>query len=320
MEARTHVPLQPLRGWKGGLVALVGVGLAAMVRVGLDSAGVSEAPYAPFIIAVLVAAIWGGRLNSIVAAVFGAMVSSSLVGNRIQAPNPTHVRATLIYLILCAVLIAIVDMMQGALRREAALNAHLSVVSRELHHRVKNVVTLAVSVAQQTGRNAGSAEEFEGKIVDRLLALGRAQDLLIRSEGADVSLAALVDEVLSPFDISGHLAAPVTGPHADVPHDVAVSLALLLNELATNATKYGALSVPDGRLTLGWRVEPALTVIRWTEAGGPSVIAPSRLGFGSRLFRSALARERGNVEVAFEPAGLSCEIQLLTKPNVVRGG
>jgi two-component sensor histidine kinase len=86
----------------------------------------------------------------------------------------------------------------------------------------------------------------------------------------------------------------------------------LLNELATNATKYGALSVEEGRLKLGWTVQDEWTVIEWKEIGGPAVAKPAKAGFGSRLFENAMPKASGGANVCFEPNGLRCEIKLRT--------
>jgi two-component sensor histidine kinase len=184
------------------------------------------------------------------------------------------------------------------------------VLSQELHHRVKNVITLAASIVQQTGRNVASTSEYQSKVTDRLLALGRAQDLLITTAGEGVPLSHLLDQILAPFDVAGHLVHPIRGPAVTVPHALAVSLSLLLNELATNATKYGALSVAEGRLEVSWRRQSSWTWLEWTETQGPTVAAPTTSGFGSRLFLSALPQDLGLCEIVFDPAGVRCRIGL----------
>ena len=88
----------------------------------------------------------------------------------------------------------------------------------------------------------------------------------------------------------------------------ALTLALALNELGTNATKYGALSVPEGRLSLRWSIDPALT-LEWRESGGPPVTPPSRTGFGSRMITTMLAKDfGGTVDLRYEPSGVVCRL------------
>lgn len=310
----SYFTLGPLPWWQAFLLAAALQAIAAMVRMGLNSATFSEAPYSPFVIAVLIAAAWGSRFSAIAAALIGGPLAFKLVVYRGPA-DVTHLRGVILYFILCAILIAVVSAMKDAMARAAALNEQLVTVSRELHHRMKNVVTLAISITQQTARNVSSTAEFESKVTARLVALGRAQDLLIASEGSAVSLSTLVDQVLSPFDVPGHLVTPIAGPPVNVPPDVATSLAMLLNELATNATKYGALSVAEGRLDLTWAAHKSRTMITWCESGGPPVTAPSKLGFGSRLFKSSLARERGAVDIAYDQQGVRCDITLEGPPS-----
>jgi two-component sensor histidine kinase len=276
--------------------------------VALNTANASEAPYAPFILAVLMVSVWADRLSSVIAALAGGLMSLRLIRHPSPITWQAEARGLAIFVVLCTVLIIVVEALKDALQREAALNEQLTVVTRELHHRVKNVVTLAISVAQQTGRNTDSTESYREKLTDRLVALGRAQDLLIESGAQAVPLGVLIDQILSPFDAAGHLTAPPSGPAVEVPQELAVSLALLVNELATNATKYGALSLPKGRLDLHWSLREGWTEIDWKEHGGPVVGEPAKTGFGSRLFLSALPRNAGRVDVAFEPDGLRCKI------------
>jgi two-component sensor histidine kinase len=97
-----------------------------------------------------------------------------------------------------------------------------------------------------------------------------------------------------------------------VKEDLAVTLSLLLNELATNATKYGALSVPKGRLELGWIERADGIVIEWKEHGGPRVTPPTKVGFGTKLLSTALRRTSGGVDLRYDPDGVHCIISLTT--------
>jgi two-component sensor histidine kinase len=96
-----------------------------------------------------------------------------------------------------------------------------------------------------------------------------------------------------------------------LPQKPAVTLALIFHELATNAAKYGALSVPGGRLAISWQMQGGELTIAWVERGGPPVKPPSRVGFGSKLFRRALDPYHGRVERRFEPTGLTCHLSLM---------
>ncbi|MXP42074.1 DUF4118 domain-containing protein [Altererythrobacter soli] len=188
---------------------------------------------------------------------------------------------------------------------------HQQLLINELNHRVKNTLAVVQSLARQTFKAAATGEAraaFEG----RLQSLARAHDALTRRNWDGVSLAEVVGAATSPFQ-SGADGFAVDGPELQIRSEPAISLAMAFHELATNAAKYGALSVPGGAVEVRWRVdenvpEPLLK-IRWRESGGPAIAPPVRRGFGSRLLERGLATELGGrVEVLFIPEGVSCEI------------
>lgn len=178
----------------------------------------------------------------------------------------------------------------------------------ELKHRVKNVLATVRAVAMQTFRDEESKparEAFES----RLLSLSRAHDLLTAESWSGAELSAVIAEVLAPYD-KGNF--EISGPELRLPSEVVLSFSLALHELATNAAKYGALSVPSGHVALRWdvfgQVAPRL-LMRWTERGGPVVERPSHKGFGSRLIEGLLSGElNGRVEIDYDPAGVVCRI------------
>ena len=200
----------------------------------------------------------------------------------------------------------------------------LRVLHRELGHRLKNVLTMAQAIATQTLRNATSIEQAQNTLVARLVTMGRAQDVLIAGtvDGADIltvlsaALEAHGGPQLERFRLHG--------PEVRLNPSAALSLALVVHELATNALKYGALSVPQGNVELIWDLptddrEPCLE-LRWSEHAGPPVVAPSRKGFGSRLIARGLASNvGGKVQVDFAPTGLVCTLTTpltgLTEPS-----
>jgi two-component sensor histidine kinase len=151
-------------------------------------------------------------------------------------------------------------------------------------------------------------EEFDRKLVGRLRALVTAQDLLEGESEAPTALKAVVLAAVEPYLAEGRLAGPIAGPELEIDREVVVPLALILNELATNSLKHGALSVSSGRVGLDWSRSGDRAEIRWIEKGGPSVSPPKSEGFGTRLLRSALPRSLGAVQVFYEPSGLRCEI------------
>jgi two-component sensor histidine kinase len=178
----------------------------------------------------------------------------------------------------------------------------------ELSHRVKNTLAMVQAIATQTLRNASSPAEARTTLENRIMSLARAHDLLLQEHWAEASIRALIEGA-----IQFHKAERfrLSGPDLKVGPKGALSLALCLHELATNATKYGALSNEVGHIDLGWGVEetdarPHL-VFSWIERGGPPVVEPTRKGFGSRLVQMGLSGE-GEVTLAYNPAGLSCRM------------
>ncbi|MBN8952561.1 MULTISPECIES: PAS domain-containing sensor histidine kinase [unclassified Rhizobium] len=184
-----------------------------------------------------------------------------------------------------------------------------TVLAGELNHRVKNVLATVMAIARQTlGRDdvdKTSVETFEA----RLASMARAHDLLIHGQWEQAELTAVIAQALSPYPKDRF---EISGPAIKLAPRAVVSISLALHELATNAAKYGALSVADGRVAITWSVETGEAdrlKLRWQETGGPIVQPPTRKGFGSRLIESLLAAElNGKVHIGYEPSGLICEV------------
>ena len=178
----------------------------------------------------------------------------------------------------------------------------------ELNHRVKNTLAIIQSIAHQTFPDAERRHVFE----ERLGALSSIHDLLTdeRWEAADV--CALVAQAIAPYAGPGDRFA-ISGPSALIPPRAAVALSLALHELCTNAVKYGALSLPTGRTSIEWHLTQEAErrlILDWRESGGPTVRAPDRRGFGSRLIERGLAADlEGAASLDFRPEGLHCRIQ-----------
>ncbi|QRM32069.1 PAS domain S-box protein [Microvirga sp. VF16] len=179
----------------------------------------------------------------------------------------------------------------------------------ELNHRVKNTLATVQAIARQSFRTGpldiGAREIFEA----RLQALSRAHDLLTRENWDGAEMAAVVAQVLAPYQRQRF---EIGGPELRLTPRVALALSLALHELATNAAKYGALSVPTGRVAITWTVtpgDPPHLALRWQERGGPPVLPPAQKGFGSRLIERSLALElAGEVAITYDPAGVVCDV------------
>lgn len=190
-----------------------------------------------------------------------------------------------------------------------------NLLTRELNHRVKNTLAIVQSIAMQTLRTADSLEEARESISRRLVSLGKAHDILTRESWHGASLDELVSASISA-QLGGDRIAH-TGPSVWLQPSLALSLSLVLHELATNAVKYGALSNATGRVTVTSSVEPGtptLLRMRWAERDGPAVAPPTRHGFGTRMFSRILAVHAGKVELFYRPDGLLCLIEAQLKP------
>jgi PAS domain S-box-containing protein len=185
--------------------------------------------------------------------------------------------------------------------------AHQRLLINELNHRVKNTLAIVQSIASQTFRGAaadGARQTFEG----RLAALSAAHNVLTDRSWAPVSMCKIVEDAVAPHSgCAGRFA--IAGPDVDLPPKAAVSLALTVHELSTNAVKYGALSVPGGRVEIGWTADGGRLRFVWRESGGPEVAEPSRRGFGTRMIERGLAAELdGTAAIEFRREGVVCTI------------
>lgn len=186
-------------------------------------------------------------------------------------------------------------------------------LTRELEHRMKNTMAMVGAIASQTFRTASTKEEARTIFDARLRALNHAHDVLVQSSWTSAPIRTVVEGALAPHR-TGDGRIAIDGPTVDLTAKQALSLALALHELATNATKYGALSVPGGTIDVRWDCIPSddRPILRfgWREKGGPAVSLPSRRGFGSRLIESTLSSDfGGSVEVGYPPEGVVCSFE-----------
>ncbi|WP_427025328.1 GAF domain-containing protein [Aureimonas ureilytica] len=191
--------------------------------------------------------------------------------------------------------------------------AHQRILARELSHRLKNTLAVVQSIATQTLRSTTDIETARGTLSQRIQALSHAHEILLTGQHDAGSVEAIVAGAVRVHDTGGRVA--LTGPQVLIGPRAALALALIANELSTNAVKYGALSVPDGRIAVDWSLRreapggPQLLDFRWIETGGPPVVAPSRKGFGTRLVGMGLTgTPEGAVDLTYDPAGLTCRI------------
>jgi two-component sensor histidine kinase len=166
---------------------------------------------------------------------------------------------------------------------------------RELSHRTKNVMAVVQTISWQTAHKAVDFEDFEQRFTRRIEALTRSHDLLVKHDWQGVSLSDFVQAQIDPFLDSAKERLTAEGPPLVLRPSAAQELGLALHELATNASKYGALSVPTGKIDIGWAIDrgPTNGAMRfhmtWRETGGPSVGHPVSRGFGTTVVTAALS-------------------------------
>lgn len=188
----------------------------------------------------------------------------------------------------------------------------------ELDHRVKNNLAAILALAEQTLHTSSTLEQFGESFTGRLRAMSRMHELLARSRWQDVNLHDMIRRSLEAYVIGPVPPITLEGQAVLLPSKLATGLSLVLHELATNAAKYGSLSIPTGHVHVRWSVEqtgsedrvPSLS-LHWSESGGPPVISPTRRGFGTGLIEGIIAYEfAGNVRFDFDRTGLCCRIVL----------
>jgi two-component sensor histidine kinase len=201
---------------------------------------------------------------------------------------------------------------QAGLDAEAQLVAARiqSVLTDEIHHRMKNMLTMITAIVRQSMRSATSLAGAEAAIGTRLIAMAQAHDLLLKADLRSASLGAVMQGAIEQHDTaSGRIF--VQGEEIEVITTAILPLTLILNELCTNATKYGALSRESGRVHVGWAAGQDRLTIKWVESEGPPVVAPSRRNFGTRLIEEALPRQLGGTgRLAFPPSGVEFELEI----------
>src|SRR5580704_12395974 len=191
-----------------------------------------------------------------------------------------------------------------AKEREAADKLQKLILG-ELHHRIKNTLATVSAIASQSFRAAASIEHGQKAMEGRLIALGRAHDLLMQVSWANATLAQTLSSATEPYDSLGGRRFHFNGPDLRITSGAVVALAMTFNELCTNTTKFGALSVPAGRVEVAWTIDQPKQRLHlvWTESGGPAVEPPVRQSFGTRMMKSLGQQLNGQVRLAYEPTG-----------------
>jgi two-component sensor histidine kinase len=197
------------------------------------------------------------------------------------------------------------------------LEEHQKVLIAELDHRVKNVLARVEVVAMQSRETSTSMDDFLSTLKGRIQSMAAAHSLLSQSHWIAVGLDDIVRGQLAPYATEAN--ARRSGPDIMLTSATTQAIAMVLHELVTNAAKYGALSTPDGHVSVSWKkvTEGGASnlVVEWRESGGPAVADPQKFGFGISLIRELIPQELGGTaELAFNPDGVYCRIGLPLEP------
>lgn len=301
------------------LALVFGIGISAalatwLMRLALVPWIHDRVPFALLFLGIAVAAILGGWRSGLVALLIGEpLIWWSILEPRwsFSLKDSEATIAFIIGIASHAILVMTIGLYQREVRRSGVarddLDRRREALVAELNHRVKNTLAIVQGIARQTfsvGRGLTAVESFER----RLEALATAHDLLTERDWQVATIEDVVERALRPF--YSEAAFTIGGPSFSVLPKTAVSLSLGLHELATNAAKYGALSVSEGHIKVQWSVgSDGSFKLKWSEHGGPPVKMPERRGFGTRMIERGLATELGgSVSITFGEQGLVCDI------------
>lgn len=202
-------------------------------------------------------------------------------------------------------IVGAINMLVDITERKRA-EQHMQLLTRELEHRVKNILTTAIALARLT--KADTIKDFTQALIGRLQALASAQSLLASSRWHGASLQRLIEEELAAFNVEDRVVT--SGPALELAPDAAPLVAMILHELTTNATKYGALSRATGQTRVEWSVDREHLNLHWQEIGGPAVERPAKMGFGSQLIESTLPTLNGEIHYDWNAEGLACTVRI----------
>jgi two-component sensor histidine kinase len=184
-------------------------------------------------------------------------------------------------------------------------------LTKEMSHRVKNLFAITDAMIRMTSRTSSTKEEMTERLSGRVHALANANALVQRSFGeagaAGVGLSELIGKVLLPYD---HAHCEMCGPDVTLGDQATNNLALVFHELATNAAKYGSLSVPTGSVSAGWETDGENLSVNWKEVRGPKISAPAKKGFGSTLVETTVVRSGGTIASTWQADGLAVSLSV----------
>ncbi len=307
-----------LQSWEGP-AAVTLIAAAALIFDALTPAVVSVTAF--YVVLVLI----GYRLPQPRAALALAVLATLLIffGYWMSMPDSTPAWESRVNhglsigtVWLTAIFVWRIRLLEEKLQRQIAVassqSREITWLAREAEHRAKNLLANVKAMVHLSRANTPDAlkEAIEGRIG----AIADVHSLFVQTRWEGAELGALVKQELSPYSHQGDERTRIDGPSVMLRPDVAQALAMVLHELATNAAKYGALSVATGRIRIEWScASNGNCVLRWTETGGPPVTPPTRRGFGSTVMETMLRGHLGgDVRLDWRGEGLACEVVIPT--------
>ena len=259
------------------------------------------------VLTVIVGWLGAALISAVVlsASISRAIASTARVGEALEAGREVEIPPSFV-----AEIDEVRNYLAGAAAERIRKDERLQLLLREMAHRAKNQLALAVSLVGLSARSAGSVAALKEDLTGRLLALGRSIDAVTGRELDAAPLGELIKAQLQPFvdDDGGRL--EMRGGVVPIPEAMAQSLSLVLHELATNASKYGAWSRPTGKVAILWRATDSVLTLDWTETGAPAAV-PERKGFGTTLVDTLVGTGLGGtIDRRFDETGFGCRISL----------
>jgi two-component sensor histidine kinase len=296
-------------GSTGAYVFAVGcVALASLVRWGIGYFGEEVFVFAGYYPAVLFATYVGGAAVGIVTTLLSALIGwwAFIPPHFAFTPiTPAVVTKLSAFVFACALIIWGADRYRRLLTRLENEEEFRKLAVEELAHRLKNKIATIQSVISVKLRDEPQTRDA---ILSLLNSLSATDDLVLATQGKGAHIRDIFDAEVRPYDISR---ISMRGPDVLLPPKLAMTIALVVHELATNAAKYGALAGPKGKLTISWQVIRDRMTIDWRESDGPVVVPSQHTGFGTRLLSRALKQFDGSIDNKFESTGLICAMNLM---------
>jgi two-component sensor histidine kinase len=290
-------------GWRGAIgLCLLYVALAALVRLILGELFGPTLPFATFFPAVLISALFGGAVMG------GLSIALSLPivwwafmppYNELKPITPALAADFLLFIVSSLLVVWLAVVHRRLLASFAEKEQEREILAREIQHREKNILAVVFSLIRQSVTQKDEAS----RLIDRIKAFTGVPNPLDDSDPGAASLEAILREGM-PDRVT------LDGPKVLLSAPQAKALRLVFHEMTTNAVKHGALSEPNGRVTVEWSMEDAGLEIVWCEVDGPTVAAPARYNFGSRLIARTLRQLSADFEPTFPQTGYCCTIKL----------